>query len=661
MNKDYQWIKFYEALADKLLEYKDNRKELHTIMSELSQDYPLLNYLHFERDDWWETKNYEIDPFTIMGAFNRGITDKNRISIANIYAKTFSIKVPVPNDFGGIPVLFNMSSIFGDNGSILWDLFIEAMKYSKTEEATEDFKEAFEKAIAAPWNGLGTITMGLYWIRPNFFINLDSTNSSYIPHNFNIEVPDKTVTGDGYLQFLNEIKVKAPDLTFTEISHLAWEDTLRIRDGNKYSPGLTVEDWQELLKDDEVFKTESLEIMKRIKDYGGKATCTQLSNKYGEAINFYNKGASALAQRVHRVSQCKTYEENGNKRWWRILFTGSKADKQDEGFFYWKLRDELNIALDGIDLSKINLYASDFFAVEDKPNQIIIKSIEKYDKTEFLDEVYLSEDEYDTLAALLTNKKNIILQGAPGVGKTFAAKRLAWSMIGVKDESRIEMIQFHQNYSYEDFIMGYKPKEDGFQLQDGIFVNFCRKAAKDSDQNYFLIIDEINRGNMSKVFGELLMLIENDYRGKEIRLPYSGEVFSVPENLYIIGMMNTADRSLAMIDYALRRRFSFYEMEPSFDSEGFKSYQENLNNERFNKLIEFTKSLNLEIEADPTLGKGFCIGHSYFTGQKECTNNWMNLVVKYDILPMLKEYWFDEDEKVNNWASNLKGILDAKI
>ena len=174
MNKDYQWIDFYETLADKLLEYKDKRKELHTIMIGLSQDYPLLSYLHFERDDWWETKNYEIDPFTIMGAFNRGITDKNRIKIANIYAETFDINVPVPNDFVGIPVLFNMSSIFGDNGSILWDLFIEAMKYSKTNVGTDRFKEGFEAAVAAPWNGLGTITMGLYWIRPNFFLPLDA-------------------------------------------------------------------------------------------------------------------------------------------------------------------------------------------------------------------------------------------------------------------------------------------------------------------------------------------------------------------------------------------------------------------------------------------------------------------------------------------------------
>ena len=131
----------------------------------------------------------------------------------------------------------------------------------------------------------------------------------------------------------------------------------------------------------------------------------------------------------------------------------------------------------------------------------------------------------------------------------------------IKDKSRIEMVQFHQNYTYEDFIMGYKPTENGgFAIKPGIFYQFCKKAADDKDRPYFFIIDEINRGNLSKIFGELLMLIESDYRDTSIKLAYRDEDFYVPSNLYIIGMMNTADRSLAMIDYALRRRFSFFEM-----------------------------------------------------------------------------------------------------
>lgn len=221
--------------------------------------------------------------------------------------------------------------------------------------------------------------------------------------------------------------------------------------------------------------------------------------------------------------------------------------------------------------------------------------------------------------------------------KTFAAKRLAYSLIGEKDDSRIEFIQFHQNYSYEDFIMGYKPQEQGFKLTNGIFYRFCMTAADHPEKDYYFIIDEINRGNMSKIFGELLMLIEKDYRGTKATLAYSSTTFSVPKNLYMIGMMNTADRSLAMIDYALRRRFSFYEMEPGFHSEGFKAYQASLQNETFNVLIEQIVELNREINADDSLGAGFRIGHSYFCGQKECTEEWMKSVVYYDIIPMLQE------------------------
>ena len=286
----------------------------------------------------------------------------------------------------------------------------------------------------------------------------------------------------------------------------------------------------------------------------------------------------------------------------------------------------------------------------------------KYDKELFLSEVFISNDDYTDLRGTLELKKNIILQGAPGVGKTFSAKRLAYSIMGERDDERIGFVQFHQNYSYEDFVMGYKPNSDGgFDLQRGIFYKFCIKAANDPDRKYFFIIDEINRGNLSKIFGELLMLIEKDYRfnykegkGTRITLAYNDERFAVPENLYIIGMMNTADRSLAMIDYALRRRFSFYPMAPGFDSDGFKYYQETLDNDKFNLLIDKVKELNKDIVADGSLGLGFEIGHSYFCNQEAVTDVWLRSVVNYEIIPMLEEYWFDNRDKVNEWSDKLR-------
>lgn len=288
---------------------------------------------------------------------------------------------------------------------------------------------------------------------------------------------------------------------------------------------------------------------------------------------------------------------------------------------------------------------------------VTASSSDAYTKDDFLNEVYMTEERYETLVNVLRNKKNIILQGAPGVGKTFAARRLAWSMMGEKGDSRIEFVQFHQNYSYEDFMMGYKPVEDGFELKYGIFYRFCQKAANQPDKEFFFIIDEINRGNMSKIFGELLMLIEKDYRGTKMTLAYNGLPFSVPKNLYIIGMMNTADRSLAMIDYALRRRFSFFEIEPGFDSQGFISYQNGLNSETLDELISKVKELNRKIAADKSLGRGFCIGHSYFCGRDVCTDEWLHSVVDYDILPMLSEYWFDDENEFQRWKNILQGVF----
>lgn len=549
-----------------------------------------------------------------------------------------------------------------------------------------------------------------------------------------------------------------------------------------YDPGLSVDDWVGLLSDGEIFTTGSLEIMKRMKDYGGMATCTQLSAKYGETKNFYNSGSVALARRIAEKTGCPVMQRNtGDSRWWTILYVGKDAGRDEAGSYVWKLRDELAAALEQVDLSHIILYRSNavvdverlhsearykkwfgplidallelggsaprpdvhkkviaMCAVSDEelekrnksgaptvindidwarnyltyegilekfvpqgiwqltplghsiqmtdelagkiiakwvkikscerenipiptidlaPYYLFRSQIERYEKENFLEEVYMTETRYENLMAVLRNKKNIILQGAPGVGKTFAAKRLAWSIMGEKDESRVEFVQFHQNYSYEDFVMGYKPVENGFELKYGIFYRFCQKAANQPDKDHFFIIDEINRGNMSKIFGELLMLIERDYRGTSATLAYNGLAFSVPRNLYIIGMMNTADRSLAMIDYALRRRFSFFEVEPGFDSDGFIQYQNGLNNETLNELVSRVKDLNREIALDKSLGKGFCIGHSYFCGRDVCTEEWLHSVVDYDILPMLSEYWFDDTTKLQRWENILQGVF----
>jgi len=325
--------------------------------------------------------------------------------------------------------------------------------------------------------------------------------------------------------------------------------------------------------------------------------------------------------------------------------------------------DEANKACgNGFLSSALKWYTKYLDEISVVPENEVVEEYEDYNKEKFINDVFMSDKEYDRIVRLLKHKKNIILQGAPGVGKTFLAKRLAYSIIGKKNHNRVEMIQFHQNYGYEDFIMGYKPTEDHFDLVMGIFYQFCKKASQ-GEGDFFFIIDEINRGNLSKIFGELLMLIENDKRGDEykVKLAYKNEYFSVPKNVYIIGMMNTADRSLAMMDYALRRRFTFIDICPAFGKPQFIAYLKKLHLSvpMVDKINERFKALNEKIsdENSSGLGKGYCIGHSYFctelsAGQNE--DEWYSDIIDFEIEPLLNEYWWDDKNKAEECIKELK-------
>ena len=284
-----------------------------------------------------------------------------------------------------------------------------------------------------------------------------------------------------------------------------------------------------------------------------------------------------------------------------------------------------------------------------------------FSKADALAKLFLSDAEFDDILNLLRFKKNIILQGPPGVGKSFLAKQIAFALMEAKDDERVEMIQFHQAYAYEDFMQGLRPNDDGkFALKNGVFHEFCKKAQRNPAPHVF-IIDEINRGNLSKIFGELMLLIEPDKRGSEfaMKLTYSpDEAFYVPENLYVIGLMNTADRSLAMVDYALRRRFVFLTLAPQFQSAKFRGHlaQSGVSAELTERIVAKMTILNQHIAEDSNLGKGFCIGHSFFCPnhvQRAYDDAWFQQVVTYEIQPLLEEYWFDNSEKAGNAVKEL--------
>lgn len=708
----FDWIDFYMELADKLLPYRNDRKNLikkiKTIYSTINIRLPKL-----EEDNTL----IDIDPFTIFGLFNKGITTANRIAILQGFAQEFSIKAAIPSSFDGIPVLNNMAATFyhfigvrqENDIENLWKMFIIALKYADTQSNNnkKEFIEIFD--IVSHQKGIRwNLTMALFWIRPYKYINLDSRNRWYIsdPKNMpidyieNIGTFENVPTGEEYLAIIDKTstvleKSNYNYKNFPELSHYAWVISEKVNKEIRaaeieqvkiagdaigdndiqtthywiYSPGNNACMWNDFYNEGimaigwgeigdlstfptkDAMKQKMKECIDPTLSYMNAAHATwQFANemKPGDII-FVKKGMHYIIGKGI-VTSNYIFDPSHNDEYKNIrqINWTHKGEWEHPGKAVVKTLTDITPYTDYV--KTLNALFEDEVIEETEEVEV---QYPIYTKENFLNEVYMSEKTYDLLANLLRNKKNIIMQGAPGVGKTFAAKRLAYSMMGIKDPNRVMMIQFHQSYSYEDFIMGFRPASTGFELKKGPFYNFCKKAELDLENDYYFIIDEINRGNLSKIFGELFMLIENDKRGVALQLLYSDEKFSIPENIYIIGMMNTADRSLAMLDYALRRRFAFFEFSPAFRTDGFRQYLQNKNNKKFNNLIAVIERLNIAIENDDSLGRGFRIGHSYFCTDKPIDDMWLNGVITYEIIPLLNEYWFDEPNKVKDWEYRL--------
>lgn len=706
MNKpNFSWIPFYQELADILLTYKNNRTSLVEKVK-LAHKEANKNLPKIEKDNEIIP---DIDPFTVFALFNRGKqSDEARIALCNGYKKAFGVAANVPSDFDGIPMFnYNQYCFYRYVGDpkrepecfdVLWDLFEKALAYSNDGSNKDALAIAFEKALSLSLIGLPKLTIALYQIRPYTFINLDNNNKRFItdvdnmPHYFttifasiNREVPN----GSNYLfmceQARNALKSNEyeyhsfPELSFHAYANEKQTDTQDIDSNVKetsywiYSPGDNACMWDEFYNNgimgigwddvtdlkDFASKEEIKDFMKKVYDasysYKNNAHCLwQFANevKVGDIV-FAKKGMHKIVGKGVVISD---YIYDTSRETYKHI---RKVDWQNKG--EWEHPGQA-VMKTLTNISSYPDYVEKLTALlaEDTPEEVTEQKEIKYppySKDDFLDEVYMDEDTYNTLTGLLEAKYNVILQGAPGVGKTFAAKRLAYSIMGQKDTSRVAMVQFHQSYSYEDFIQGYRPSREGFELENGVFYKFCKEAEEDNERPYFFIIDEINRGNLSKILGELMMLIEKDKRGEKIKLLYSNEWFTVPQNVRIIGMMNTADRSLALMDYALRRRFAFFDFTPAFSSEGFKNYMAEKNSSKLEKLVAVIETLNNVISSDESLGDGFRIGHSYFCTDDEITDEWLKSIVEYEVIPLIREYWFDEPTKVRDWSATLRSAI----
>ncbi len=714
--EQFSWVNFYKEFAGILLQYKNNRPELIAKIRKIYETTG-ISMPTLEKDN----QIVDIDPFTIFGLFNKKMTDKNRLAILQAISTLFNVKTPVPTAFYSLPVLNPQNATFyyfvGERGDSdiddLWGLFETALDYANNpilENATE-LSKYFDLTIQKKGNGNSKITMGLYWIAPDTFLNLDQRSTWYIYESG--KLPDEIVKtlpavqpkipSSVYFEIVEKLRAylqsgESELKDFKELSYEAWIYSEQVnqeiqKEKNEenlgkgaavadedvktthywiYSPGDGASIWDECYSQEimaigwdkigDLTKYQSKDEMKQaMKDLidsqyswknAGHATWQFAKEiKPGDVV-FAKKGMHSIIGRGIVTSE---YRFDNTRAHYKNVRSVNWTDKGE-----WPHPGQAVLkAL--TDITEYTEYVAKLNALFEKSEDVSAeeKEIEypNYDAEKFLEEVYMDADSYKTLVELVRTKKNVILQGAPGVGKTFVAKRLAYSMMGVKDPNRVMMVQFHQSYSYEDFIMGFRPNQAGFELKRGVFYSFCKEAEIDSENDYFFIIDEINRGNLSKIFGELFMLVENDKRGVELQLLYSDEKFSVPSNVYIIGMMNTADRSLAMLDYALRRRFAFYEITPGFDTPGFRKYRMGLTSEKLDRLISCVESLNATIAADESLGEGFCIGHSYFCNMKKVTDQALSSIVEFELIPLLKEYWFDEPIKVKDWSNNLRSAI----
>lgn len=700
MDNAYQWVPFYEALADKLLAYSDKRNELFELMKKVRSEQPLMKYLNFEREDWWGPRNHHMDPLTVIGILNRGTTDANRIKLAKVLAETFRVELPAPVQFAGIPVLNNMNSFFNGPDEI-WELYIQAMESAKTGIFSDAFKSAFEKAIAVKGNGLAYITMGLYWIRPNVFMPLDGNSRAFASNQYGITAPSGNCSGEEYVAFLKTLKAKvtglSPNLTFPEISYTAWMQKDNKAESGSNSDFSVVDEQQQraAFKSASVVTANSTSFAKNIILCGtpgtGKTYSTVLyavsiidekpfdaikaedySTVFARYLKYKEDGLVAFTtfhqsfgyeEFIEGIRPVVSAEENAE--------TGRDIEYEVHDGIFKSFCDKAGTPISGgtsVDLGfgkNPSVWKVSLEGTGDNPtrteclkNNHIRIGYDSYGETppdtyekgdngrNILNAFYYKMQIGDIVFSCYSNKTIDaigVITGEPEWHDEYEHyKRLRNVKWLVKDINEDIFDLNAQRLMMQPSVYKLSVSvTDALQILRKVKPSLFTPRVK--IPNRVFIIDEINRGNISKVFGELITLIEPTKRigaKEQLRatLPYSGQSFGVPDNVYLIGTMNTADRSIALIDTALRRRFSFVEMQP--DSATLKDVLVDGID-----ISEMLDTINKRITV--LLDREHTIGHSYLLPLKsDPTLERLAAIFENTIVPLLQEYFYDDYEKI---------------
>ena len=715
----FAWTDFYMEFADKLLAHREDRMPLveavHQTFAHPDLRFPLTDQFQ----DGFEGPLQDICPFTTIGTFNRGVTDTNRSTIATELGRFLGVNEPAPSSFDGIPILNNQKSWFfgwarerdDDDIESLWEVFENAIRLvdSDDESSQQLFVNSYNQAQSV--KGVRrNLTIGLFWIRPHRYPTVDGQSEKYMTGRLGISIPKIPPSGHEYLELADELKQRFNEEgtavhSFQELSLVAYDEPTTdnpispvwlVRagangedDDRNLENGLAILGWQEV--PDLTGAVDNDEVRQRVRQgypdesnqYIG-STASQLTSflldmQEGDIVTLPLKtrpGQVALG----RVAGPYIFEgvdgvERHTRRveWIRadVPRTDFGQDLQGPLNFnrtVWRMQSNdaerrISAMMDGSRDPDID--ATEAETGEPKQPPLASPDTYPYSLQDIIDDgCFLELSKLETILKRLKVKKNLILQGPPGTGKTWLAKKLAFALLGQRDHSRVRRFQFHPNLSYEDFILGYRPNDESkLTLVEGPFLKAVTRAGDDQSNDYVIVIEEINRGNPAQIFGEMLTLLESDKRSPDeaLRLAYSSSdadrTVHIPPNVYVIGTMNVADRSIALVDLALRRRFAFVDLEPVFGD-----VWRNWVHEQCGIALDFLANveqrltaLNRRITSDRSLGSQFCVGHSYVTPGTQIDDpvEWFRDVVDTEIGPLLDEYWFDDASEAENTKSEL--------